>query len=205
MRRNHAIAFTAFALAACGPAADQATDKAAGPAPTAHAVDPADIEAARAATGMLGARLKTRLVETMSAAGPVAAIDVCNLEAPEIASAVSAENGMSVGRTALKLRNPANAPDAFERAVLARFIEEIAAGADPAALDHAEIVETEGGPALRYMKPIMTGAPCTVCHGTDISAEVKTAIDARYPEDAATGFALGEMRGAFTVSKRPGE
>ncbi|MEM9619299.1 MAG: DUF3365 domain-containing protein [Pseudomonadota bacterium] len=201
MRRNHAIAFSAFALAACGPAVDQA----AGPAPAERAVDPADIEAARAATGMLGARLKARLVETMSAGGPVAAIDVCNLEAPEIASAVSAETGLRVGRTALKLRNPANAPDAFERAVLARFAEEIAAGADPATLDHAEIIETAGGPVLRYMKPIMTGAPCTVCHGTDISTEVKAAIDARYPEDAATGFALGEMRGAFTVSKQLGE
>ena len=108
---------------------------------------------------------------------------------------------MRVGRTALRLRNPANAPDDFERAAMERFQREIAAGADPAALELAEIVEGPQGDTFRYMKPIMTGGPCVLCHGEAVPPEAMAAILERYPEDRATGFAPGEMRGAFTITK----
>ncbi len=182
-------ALSLFALAACGesPAAQP---------------DPADIEAARAATKALETDLKAELVAAMSEGGPIAAIDVCNEKAPEIADSVSGETGMETGRTALRLRNPANAPDAFEQRVLKTFAAAIENGRDLSLLEVAEVIETDEGKTFRYMRPIMTGAPCLACHGTAISEEVKTAILARYPDDAATGFAEGEMRGAFTVTKR---
>ncbi|WP_375207015.1 Tll0287-like domain-containing protein [Hyphococcus sp.] len=191
--RNSLLCFSAGALwlAAC---AREPEDAPVSP-------DPADIAAARDAASALGGRLKTRLVETIPESGPVAAIEVCNLEAPEIANALSEEKGMAVGRTALRWRNPDNAPDAFERAAMEMFLAEIEAGADPAGLEHAEIVTTAEGRQLRYMKPIMTGGPCVLCHGAAISEEVKTAIAARYPDDRATGFAPGEFRGAFTITK----
>ncbi len=179
-----------LALSAC--AREAAPDEAPAPELT---------ETARAATGALGERLKARLVETIAGEGPIAAVAVCNLEAPEIAGAVSAETGMQVGRTALRLRNPDNAPDAFERAAMEMFREKLEDGADPASLEIAEIVDAPDGKTFRYMKPIMTGAPCVLCHGTDVSEELRTAILERYPGDRATGFAPGEMRGAFTVSK----
>ncbi|PQA89642.1 c-type heme family protein [Hyphococcus luteus] len=165
------------------------------------APDPEMVETARMAAGALGERLKGRLVEAISTGGPVAAIDVCNLEAPEIASAVSAETGMRVGRTALRLRNPDNAPDAFERAGLESFQRQLEDGAAPSGLEIAEIVDGPDGKTLRYMKPIMTGGPCVLCHGTDVAPEVRAALLERYPDDEAVGFAPGDMRGAFTISK----
>lgn len=163
--------------------------------------DPDMVEAARMAAGALGETLKGRLVEAIAAGGPVEAIDVCNLEAPEIARAVSADAGMRVGRTALRLRNPDNAPDDFERAGLERFQQQLEDGADPSSLEIAEIVDAPHGKTLRYMKPIMTGGPCILCHGTDVSPAVRAALLERYPDDAAVGFAPGDMRGAFTISK----
>ena len=162
---------------------------------------PEDITAARAAADALGAQLKARLLSAIETGGPVAAIDVCKLEAPEIAAGLSGETGLRVGRTALRWRNPANAPDDYERTAMETFLAEIDAGADPAALELAEIVTGAQGRQLRYMKPIMTGGPCVLCHGTDISDEVKTAILERYPDDQATGFAPGDFRGAFTITK----
>lgn len=162
---------------------------------------PEDITAARAAADALGAQLKARLLSAIETGGPVAAIDVCKLEAPEIADGLSGETGLRVGRTALRWRNPANAPDDFERTAMENFLAEIDAGADPATLERAEIVTGAQGRQLRYMKPIMTGGPCVLCHGTDISDEVKTAILERYPDDQATGFAPGDFRGAFTITK----
>ncbi|MFC2950632.1 DUF3365 domain-containing protein [Marinicaulis aureus] len=162
---------------------------------------PEDITAARAAADALGAQLKARLLSAIETGGPVAAIDVCKLEAPEIAAGLSGETGLRVGRTALRWRNPANAPDDYERTAMETFLAEIDAGADPAALELAEIVTGAQGRQLRYMKPIMTGGPCVLCHGTDISNEVKAAILERYPDDQATGFAPGDFRGAFTITK----
>jgi len=58
----------------------------------------------------------------------VAAVSVCRTRAPEIAARLSAESGAVVGRTALRVRNPVNAPDDLQRAVLEQFSVELASG-----------------------------------------------------------------------------
>ncbi|MDX1426157.1 MAG: DUF3365 domain-containing protein, partial [Kiloniellales bacterium] len=64
-----------------------------------------------------------------------------------------------------------------------------------------ELIESDGGRTYRYMKAIPVGEVCLTCHGADIDPALMAEIEAFYPEDQATGFALGELRGAFTVSK----
>lgn len=56
--------------------------------------------------------LKAELMKAMKAGGPANAIQVCKRMAPEIAAHKSRETGWRVARTSLKVRNPANAPDA---------------------------------------------------------------------------------------------
>lgn len=190
-----AILLCAFA-AACER---EANDESARPA----APSEADIAAAREAAQVLGETLKARLLAAIAEGGPVSAIEVCAQAAPEIAATVSDQTGMSVGRTALRVRNPNNAPDDWERRQLQSFLDALENGADPASLEAAAIVTVGGAPVFRWMKPIMMGGPCTLCHGEAVSDEVKAAIAARYPSDQATGFKLGELRGAFTVTKTP--
>jgi hypothetical protein len=158
------------------------------------------IAESRAAAQELGGALKSVLVAAMQAGGPVSAISVCNAKAPQIAGAISVRHGWEVGRTTLKVRNPANAPDAWERAVLERFERERAAGAAAASLEFAETVQTEDGSVFRYMKAIPTGEVCLTCHGTALAPEVGERIAALYPRDQATGFGVGDIRGAFTIS-----
>lgn len=160
-----------------------------------------DIADAREAAAALGGTLKARLLAAMAQGGPAAAVEICNEAAPEIAAAVSMEKNLIVGRTALRLRNPENAPDEWERRQLEKFLAAMEGGADPANLEAAEIVVANGQKTFRWMKPIITEGPCTICHGETIADEVKAAILARYPQDEATGFGLGELRGAFTISK----
>ncbi len=143
--------------------------------------------------------LKEQLSLAMADEGPVAAIEVCNLAAPGIAQAESSARGWQVGRTSLKLRNPDNAPDAWEMAVLQDFEARKAAGADPKTLDHAEIVAGDGHRDFRYMKAIITQEVCTTCHGSSIAPEIVAQLDALYPGDQARGFAAGDIRGAFTI------
>ena len=81
-------------------------------------------ELAAALQGELGSRLQAALAE----GGPVGAINVCRTAAPGIATRLSERSGAQVGRTALRIRNPANAPDPGERAVLEGFAQRFAAG-----------------------------------------------------------------------------
>ena len=99
------------------------------------------------------------------------------------------------------MRNPANEPDAWELTVLRDFEVRKAAGEDPGTLDHAEIVVADGQRTFRYMKAIGTQPVCTVCHGTTIAPEVTARLDALYPEDRARGFAVGDIRGAFSIAQ----
>lgn len=171
--------------------------------PTAGQTEEADTAAAKArqAVAELAANLKKSLGEALSSGGPAAAIAACQSIAPEAARTASQTHGLSVGRTALRLRNPANAPDVFERRVLEDFVSQIAGGADPEKLEHVEVVTDGSTRTLRFMKPIMMAEkPCAMCHGSAIAPEVKSIIQDLYPEDAATGFVPGELRGAFTVS-----
>ena len=167
------------------------------------AADAASLATARVAVKGLGETLKTQLVAAIKAGGPITAVSVCRTIAPQIAEDQSQAHGVSVGRTALKVRNPANAPDAFERRVLEDFVRKIDAGADPAKLEYAETVVAGGEKMVRYMKAIPTAAePCLTCHGPNLEPALRAEILRLYPNDQATGFAAGDLRGAFTVTQR---
>jgi hypothetical protein len=139
--------------------------------------------------------LGTRLTAAIATSGPVGAISVCSLEAPGIAERLSAQAGARVGRTSLKVRNPANAPDEAASATLQRFEREWqgSAGAPPEAFSVA------GDGSARYMRAIPTQPLCVVCHGTAIAPDVAAALAARYPADSATGFGVGTLRGSFVI------
>lgn len=158
------------------------------------------VDKARATSLALGAKLKGQLEAAIEAGGAQSALAVCREIAPALANEVSAQHAVDVGRTALKVRNPANAPDDYERAVLERFVADVQAGTDPTTLEHAETVTQDGRRVFRYMKAIpMAAAPCATCHGERIDPALHARIRDLYPTDAATGFVPGEIRGAFTV------
>jgi len=147
--------------------------------------------------------LKGELKSALKAEGPVGAIGVCQEAAPAVTRDVAAKHGWDVGRTALKLRNPDNAPDDWEREVLEAFVAQREAGADPKKLSVTRVVNRDGEATFRYMKAIpLAQKPCATCHGTNVDPDLRAEILERYPEDKAVGFKPGEIRGAFTLSRR---
>ena len=161
---------------------------------------------AKKITGDYFAELKGELVKGMKAGGPVTAIGVCNSLAPAIATKHSEKTGWDVGRTSLKLRNPDNAPDAWETKVLKQFEERRGKGEGPDTLAYAEIVEEGGDKHFRFMKgivmPPMEKLPCLKCHGANIDANTAAMLDKLYPSDKARGYKAGQVRGAFTLKKK---
>ncbi len=122
------------------------------------------------------------------AQGPRHAIEACQLRAPEIAAA-HAEDGLRVGRTSHRLRNPANAPPAWTLPILDTY------RADPS--NRAPRTVALPGGRTGYVEPIVTQALCLSCHGSELSPELAEHLAALYPDDRATGFAEGELRGVF--------
>ncbi len=150
--------------------------------------------------------LKGELGKGMKAGGPVTAIGVCNNVAPAIAMKHSKDSGWDVARTSLKLRNPDNAPDAWETKVLQQFEERRAKGEGPDTLVYTETVEEGGETYFRFMKgivmPPLEKMPCLKCHGEDIDPKTAAMLDELYPQDEARGYKAGQVRGAFTLKKK---
>ena len=169
----------------------------------ASAQDPAALKAEGAAlikeyADTLGATLKGAVERD----GPAGAIAVCHEAAPRVATDLGTRSGWTIRRTSLKARNPAAAASPYERTVMEDFQARLAGGADIATLARAEIVEEDGGKVFRLVKAIPTGELCLNCHGGALKPEVKAKLDELYPADTATGFKAGDMRGAFSFSKR---
>jgi hypothetical protein len=155
---------------------------------------------ARGIAAKFGDKLKGELMTAIKADGPVKAIEVCNVAAPAIAGEVSTD-GWTVKRTSLKLRNAKAGPDAWEKQTLEFFEAEKAKGADASKLERSEIADVGGIPTFRYMKAIPTAEPCLTCHGGNVAEPVKAKLAELYPQDHATGYQAGDIRGAFTISK----
>lgn len=159
------------------------------------------LEESRQAIQQFGSRLKDELQEGMKKGGPEAAIQVCHTVAAELADSTSQQLGWNIGRTSLKVRNPKNAPDAWELQVLDEFERRKSNGEDIAKMEHYEVIQANGKKVFRYMKAIPTSEICLSCHGPSISTNVIGQLDALYPEDQARGFEAGDIRGAFTISR----
>ena len=98
--------------------------------------------------------------------------------------------------------NPRNAsravPDAWERGILEEFDRKKAAGATAGELVHAETVGSE----YRYMQAQVAEGICLTCHGTELPNAAVSTLSEYYPDDAATGYSLGQVRGAISL-RRP--
>ncbi|HWA13711.1 MAG TPA: DUF3365 domain-containing protein [Burkholderiales bacterium] len=169
------------------------------------ALPAAQPDEARALAGQLVQRLGAALKQEMASGGPEQAITVCRDLAPALAGELSRQSGARVARVSLKTRNPLlGQPDAWEQAALLEFERRLAAGDKAEALEHFEIVDEPQGKALRYVKALPVQPLCLACHGaTEALAEpVRAKLAAQYPHDRATGYAVGQIRGAVTVRQR---
>jgi hypothetical protein len=146
--------------------------------------------------------LQDKLQTAMQVGGPVHAVTICKDEAPSIASRLSRETGWQVKRVGTRVRNPlVGTPDAWEQAQLLAIERRIAQGESAADIRvYASVAEPQGT-AHRYLKPIVTGPLCVACHGSAISQSpgLRAVLQREYPHDAALGYQLGDLRGAFSL------
>ncbi len=166
----------------------------------ALAGDDAQLGEARKVATSLPPKLLAALQEEINKSGPEGAIPVCKDMAPKMAGEISQQTGWKIKRVSLKARNDARAiPDAWEKAALEDFDKRAAAGEPPAQLEKGEKVDNE----YRYVKALPVQPLCLNCHGPadQLTPAVKSALSQHYPNDRATGYSVGQVRGAISVRK----
>lgn len=133
--------------------------------------------------------LKQALVAGMQK-GPLDAISVCKDRAPAIAESLSTE-GIQMGRTSHRLRNLDNSAPEWVDPVLQAYLGE--------EQGRAPRLITLPNERLGYVEPVDTQPLCLACHGISLAPDVAAHIAEAYPEDQATGFESGDLRGVFWV------
>lgn len=158
--------------------------------------------AARAAAGSFVQQLGGALKEEMQKGGPDHAILVCRDLAPQIAGEISRANGWRVTRVGTRVRNPMlGLADDWERQVLADFADRAAKGEKYPEMVFGEVVDIGGAQHYRFMKAIPVQEACLKCHGSpeQIPDTVKAKLASAYPHDRATGYQVGDLRGAVSI------
>lgn len=206
-RRVMRAAVACALLAACGGGEDPSAEGAVPSsgevleATSLEAVDSTSLASARGAADALGKGLMTALLGQLEAEGPQGALAFCADSAQLLTARYQAE-GLDVHRTSLKVRNPANAPDSVEVRVLDFLADLHESGVLPPEYVEVRRLAT-GTRELRYFRPITLAAGCVTCHGPsdNIAPAIKAVLAERYPEDAAVGYAEGDLRGVIAVRR----
>lgn len=159
-------------------------------------------EAARKLVGQLDRELQSMLLSALAQSGPAYALDVYQVEAPEITAAHNMK-GWKIKRVSDQWRAVTGRPDSSESAALARF-------ANPATKENSFIGWSgpDSARVFHYYEKIMVSSVCLKCHGDlqtvdlDLWKQVKIA----YPWDKATGYREGDLRGTYVVDAQyPGD
>jgi len=151
--------------------------------------------AAEAAEALAAALVpfKQSLMATLGeglAKGTVAAVGACHLQAPGLVLDPLAR-GYELGRASDRLRNPDNLAPSWVAPVMAEML------ADPTAAQGRTVRLADGREG--YLEPIRMAPMCLQCHGDSIAPQVRDALDTRYPQDRASDYAVGDLRGVFWI------
>ena len=139
---------------------------------------------AKATFEQLFAQVKAK----MGSEGPTAAVDYCSVAALPLVDSLSTVHGVRIKRTSDRLR-----------ALLALLAD----GAKPTDIPPQALVL---GDSIAFYQPILINMPnCLKCHGTpgvEVDSTTKAMLAQKYPDDAATGYAVGDFRGLWSIRWR---
>lgn len=158
----------------------------------------------REATQPLLAKVVGTVKEGLNSSTPHETVDLCRDKLPGMVKEARDKTGWNIRRVSLKTRNAERGtPDEWEAKVLADFDRRAAAGEKREALETGEVFATAEGRVFRYMRALPVQEACLNCHGdtAKLTPELKSKLATLYPKDQATGYQLGQIRGALTVNR----
>ena len=167
--------------------------------PTLLFASPSADEAAKAKgdqiSTMLLQKLGGELKSQMQTSGPLGALRFCSQHALTLTDEIAKKSDTSIRRVSLNHRNPINKPTPSETALLQEW-ETFLKNSSPLPANH--LVHRPEGKTLYYKPLLINNEACLKCHG-NVSPELAGAIAEMYPEDKATGYKMGDLRGMIAI------
>lgn len=183
-------------LAGCGPGENPRAPQP--PPPLTPAQQAAAIERGRAIAAETFGLLSTNLQNALASGGVSNALPFCSLAASPLTASVATRHGVGVRRVTHAPRNPSARASEVEETVLEGFRAALTSGQTPMPL----ATNLLPGRATFFAPIVINHALCLNCHGepgNDISADNLAIIRRHYPRDEATGFKMGDLRGAWRI------
>lgn len=161
--------------------------------PMSYGKNPSNLAAVTSAVEEVN-DLRTTLVHALPPGGKVDETTFAKVCKPvgARAQAIGQERGWAFVQMSDKFRNPKHKADAEGEAALTAFRSD-------AKLQGFWTTSNVGDKIQhRYFRRIVVDQPCLACHG---DKDARPAfIKAKYPDDRAFGFAVGDLRGIYAVT-----
>jgi len=145
--------------------------------------------------------LSKEVIDAINEGGVQHAVDYCHLQASPLIDSLSKVHGVKISRVSNRYRNPLNKPGELDMTVLKAYEQQLAEGGE--LQPHLEMT----GEDVVYYSPILILNPlCLNCHGVPGMTAEQANIDfikTKYPEDLATGYLLGDLRGVWKIVYSP--
>lgn len=141
--------------------------------------------------------LGKNLISQMQQGGPSQALPFCNVQAIPLTEIIATQEKVQLKRVSRMYRNSANKPNATELHVISDYESDLLRGKK---LAPVLISSPEGKP--QFFAPIFINKKCLACHGvihSQVSKKTDSLIKALYPNDLATGYKVGDLRGIWSV------
>lgn len=168
------------------------------PEPQPQASDKMVREAGQGLAAATFRSLSEQLSGAIEEGGIPHALEFCSVQAIPLTEELSLEYDTRIRRASHKPRNPQNRADEDEFRVIESYIEAIETESELT----PQIIRADEH--ICYFAPIRVSMDlCIQCHGnpgTDIDEEHLTLIRSLYPDDEATGFSMGDLRGIWSIT-----
>ncbi len=145
-------------------------------------------------TKSVGSELVKTVQQQMAEGGVDQALEFCRIQALPITDSLAKQFNVSIKRTSMRTRNPKNSPNNSELDVLSKMQGQ--------KIFEPAISYSENQNPV-YYEPIVLKDFCQTCHGfpgNSMTVETDSMIKAHYPDDRATGFSTGDLRGMWVVT-----
>lgn len=175
-----------FLIAACGPSQSPDADATEAPADSSLRTEVVrEVESLNA--------MRSRLAQTITSDENVDQATFARVCRPvgKRAQEMARTHGWTVRQIAARYRNPANRLEEGDAEVFERFARA------PERLRLWTRDERNGTAGWHYYRRIVVEPSCLACHGA--REERPAFVRDNYPEDAAYGFEVGDLRGLYAV------
>lgn len=139
--------------------------------------------------------LSSNLSKQIRAAGPLGALNFCNIKASHFTDSLSKALGLKISRVSDKTRNKNKGANATQLTYIMESKEKLEKGEEI----EPQLVSVSSGKEAYY--PIFTNSTCLKCHGAAevLDSALTEKLNQLYPEDKAKGYSENELRGIWVV------